>query len=90
MGEAAGQSITTVEGLGTPEDPHPLQQTVMDLNAGQCGFCLSGILITASKLLDENPAPERGDVMAALDDHLCRCGAHNRIIDAILRAAGKL
>ena len=90
MGEAAGQSITTVEGLGTPEDPHPLQQAVMDLNAGQCGFCLSGILITASKLLDENPAPERGDVMAALDDHLCRCGAHNRIIDAVLRAAGKL
>ena len=89
MAEAAGQSITTVEGLGTPENPHPLQQAVMDLNAGQCGFCLSGILVTASKLLDENPAPSRSDVMTALDDHLCRCGAHNRIIDAILRAADK-
>lgn len=89
VGDATGQSITTVEGLGSSEDPHPLQQAVIARNAGQCGFCLSGILVTASKLLDENPAPSRRDVMEALDDHLCRCGAHNRIIDAILRAAAQ-
>ncbi len=80
-------AVTTVEGLGTLETPHPLQQAFMDLNAGQCGYCLSGILVTAWALLNANPAPSRSDVMAALDAHLCRCGAHNRIINAILKAA---
>ena len=80
-------AVTTVEGLGTLETPHPLQQAFMDLNAVQCGYCLSGILVTASALLNANSAPSRSDVMAALDAHLCRCGAHNRIINAILKAA---
>ena len=80
-------AVTTVEGLGTLETPHPLQLAFMDLNAGQCGYCLSGILVTALALLNANPAPSRSDVMAALDAHLCRCGAHNRIINAILKAA---
>ncbi|MEM7363183.1 MAG: (2Fe-2S)-binding protein [Pseudomonadota bacterium] len=84
-----GDAISTVEGLGTIEAPHPLQQAFMDLNAGQCGYCLSGIMRTASALLEDNPAPTRSEVMTALDPHLCRCGAHNRIIDAILTVAAQ-
>jgi len=83
----AGRSITTVEGLGTPERPHPLQQALLDEQAGQCGFCLSGILISAKALLDRNPAPTRAEIAQALDDNLCRCGSHNRILRAVERAA---
>ena len=79
-------AVTTIEGLGKLETPHPLQQALMNLNAGQCGYCLSGILVTASALLNANSAPSRSDVIAALDALLCRCGAHNRIINAILKA----
>jgi nicotinate dehydrogenase subunit A len=83
----AGKSITTVEGLGTPERPHPLQQALLDEQAGQCGYCLSGILITAKALLDRNPAPTRAEIAQALDDNLCRCGSHNRILRAVEKAA---
>jgi len=83
----AGKSITTVEGLGTPERPHPLQQALLDEQAGQCGYCLSGILISAKALLDRNPAPTRAEIAQALDDNLCRCGSHNRILRAVERAA---
>jgi nicotinate dehydrogenase subunit A len=83
----AGKSITTVEGLGTPERPHPLQQALLDEQAGQCGYCLSGILISAKALLDRNPAPTRAEIAQALDDNLCRCGSHNRILRAIEKAA---
>src|ERR1700742_4029215 len=83
----AAKSITTVEGLGTPTRPHPLQQAFLDEQAGQCGYCLSGILISAKALLDRNPSPSRGDIVAALDRHLCRCGAHQRILRAVERAA---
>jgi nicotinate dehydrogenase subunit A len=83
----AGKSITTVEGLGTPERPHPLQQALLDEQAGQCGYCLSGILISAKALLDRNPAPTRAEIAQALDDNLCRCGSHNRILRAIEKAS---
>ena len=84
LGEKA---ITTLEGLGTAQHPHALQQAFIDEQAGQCGYCISGILISAKALLDRNPRPTRGQIAAALDKHLCRCGAHNRFIRAIERAA---
>lgn len=81
------KTVTTLEGIGSAEHPHPLQQAFIDEQAGQCGYCLSGILISAKALLDRNPRPARADIAAALDKHLCRCGAHNRMIRAIERAA---
>jgi len=86
----AGRAVTTIEGLGTVESPHPLQQALLDEQAGQCGYCLSGILISAKALLDRTPNPSRAEVIAALDNHLCRCGAHQRIIRAVERAAATL
>jgi len=83
----AGKSVTTIEGLGSPEQPHPLQRAFLDEQAGQCGYCLSGILISAKALLDRNPSPSRADIVTALDKHLCRCGAHQRILRAVERAA---
>ena len=84
----AGKSITTVEGLGTPDRPHPLQRALLEEQAGQCGYCLSGIMISAAALLARNPAPSRAEIVAALDRHLCRCGTHVRILRAIERVAG--
>ncbi|HSR81734.1 MAG TPA: (2Fe-2S)-binding protein [Hyphomicrobiaceae bacterium] len=84
---AAGKEIVTVEGLGTPERPHPLQRAFIAEQAGQCGYCLSGILISAAALLRRNPNPSAVEVRAALDRNLCRCGAHNRIVRAVQRAA---
>jgi nicotinate dehydrogenase subunit A len=84
---AAGKTIVTVEGLGTPERPHPLQRAFIAEQASQCGYCLSGILISAAALLKRNPNPSEVEVRAALDRNLCRCGAHNRIVRAVQRAA---
>jgi len=84
---AVGKRITTVEGLGTPERPHPLQRALIAEQASQCGYCLSGILMTAAALLARNAAPTEREVRAALDRNLCRCGTHNRIVRAVLRAA---
>jgi nicotinate dehydrogenase subunit A len=86
----AGRGITTIEGLGTNGKLHPLQQAFLDEQAGQCGYCLSGILISAKALLDRNPRPSRSDIVAALDKHLCRCGAHQRILRAVERAAAAM
>lgn len=85
-----GRSITTVEGLGTPEKPHPLQQAFLEEQAGQCGYCLSGILIAAKALLDRNLSPSRAEIAAALDDNICRCGTHNRIMRAVAKAAARM
>jgi nicotinate dehydrogenase subunit A len=82
-----GKSITTIEGLGTPESPHPLQEAFIAFQAMQCGYCASGIMISAAALLKTNPAPSEAEVRAALDDNLCRCGAHNRMVAAIMKAA---
>ena len=87
VGTVAGRSITTVEGLGSAEQPHPLQQAFLDEQAGQCGYCLSGILMRAKALLDHNPSPSRAEIVAALDKHLCRCGANPRILHAVEKAA---
>jgi nicotinate dehydrogenase subunit A len=84
---AAGRNITTVEGLGTPALPHPLQQAFIDEQAGQCGYCLSGILISAKALLAANPSPTRAEIALALDGNICRCGSHNRILRAVEKAA---
>jgi len=90
VGTVAGRSVTTIEGLGAPSKLHPLQQAFLDEQAGQCGYCLSGILMSAKALLDRNKNPSRADIVAALDRHLCRCGAHQRIMRAVERAAAAL
>jgi len=90
IGTVAGRSVTTIEGLGSTAQPHPLQQAFLDEQAGQCGYCLSGIVISAKALLDRNPSPTRADIAAALDKNLCRCGAHPRILRAVEKAAAML
>lgn len=82
--------VTTVEGLGTPEAPHPVARAILDEQAAQCAYCISGIVVGAAALLEENPDPDEGEVRAALDRNLCRCGAHNRIVRAVLAAAPQL
>ncbi len=84
---AAGKTITTAEGLGTPEKPHPLQRAFIEEQAMQCGYCIAGILVSAAALLESSPHPSEAQVRAALDRNLCRCGAHNRMVRAVLRAA---
>jgi nicotinate dehydrogenase subunit A len=79
--------ITTIEGLGTIDKPHALQQAFIEEQAAQCGYCTNGMIMSAKELLDRNPRPSEPDVRAALAGNLCRCGTHNRIIRAVLRAA---
>ena len=79
--------ITTLEGLGTPEQPHPIQQAFIDEQAVQCGFCLSGVIMTAKALLDRNPHASEPEIRQALSNVLCRCAAHSRMIKAIRRYA---
>ena len=83
----AGKQVITVEGLGNAARPHPLQQAFIDEQAGQCGYCLAGILISAKALLDKNPQPSRAEIAQALDANICRCGSHNRIMRAVEKAA---
>jgi len=90
LSTVAGREILTIEGLGTPERPHPLQQAFLDEQAGQCGYCLAGILISAKALLDHRPSPSRDEIAAALDDNICRCGSHNRILRAVALAAERM
>lgn len=90
IGTVVGRNVTTIEGIGSAMQPHPLQQAFLDEQAGQCGYCLSGILMSAKALLDRNPSPTRADIVAALDRHLCRCGAHPRILRAVEKAAAVL
>src|SRR5271168_2518414 len=90
LSTVAGKTVLTIEGLGTPEHPHPLQAAFLDEQAGQCGYCLPGILISAKALLDRNPAPSRGEIALALDDNICRCGSHIRILRAVERAAARM
>jgi nicotinate dehydrogenase subunit A len=90
LSTVAGKTVLTIEGLGTPEHPHPLQAAFLDEQAGQCGYCLPGILISAKALLDHNPSPSRAEIAAALDDNICRCGSHIRILKAVERAAAAM
>jgi nicotinate dehydrogenase subunit A len=82
-----GAEITTLEGLGTPERPHPLQQAFIDEQAAQCGFCLSGVILTAAAVLNQNPKATHREIQQALSTVLCRCFAHTRMLRAITRYA---
>lgn len=85
--QCADKSIETAESLVAGAAPHPLVAAFLAEQAGQCGYCLSGILMSAKALLARNPAPQRADIIAALEPHLCRCGAHPRMVRAVERAA---
>ena len=87
--QAQRKSILTIEGLGTPEDLHPLQVAFLEHGAVQCGYCTPGMLLTAKSLLEENPNPTEEDIRAALLGNLCRCGVYTHVTQAILSAAGK-
>ncbi len=84
--QVEGQSITTVEGLSHEGEPHPVQRAILERQAAQCGFCISGIVVRAAALLDEEPEADVDRVAEALDRNLCRCGTQRRIIDAVLAA----
>ena len=87
VGTVKGASITTIEGLGSVDKPHPLQQAFIDEQAAQCGFCLSGVILEAKVLVDKNPNPSDSDIQQALSDVLCRCFVHTRMLRAIKRYA---
>jgi nicotinate dehydrogenase subunit A len=87
LSSAQGAKITTLEGLGTPDKPHPLQQAFIDEQALQCGYCINGMIMTAKAFLDKNLHPSRDDIKQALNDNLCRCGTHMRIVRAVERVA---
>jgi putative selenate reductase molybdopterin-binding subunit len=89
-GQVEGRALTTVEGLGTPERPHPLMEAMVDAGAVQCGFCTPGMILSAKALLDENPSPTATEVMEALDGHLCRCTGYVKQVEAVLAAAARL
>jgi nicotinate dehydrogenase subunit A len=82
-----GKEITTLEGLGTPEKPHPIQKAFIDEQAAQCGFCLNGVILTAKAFLDKNPKATEAQIQQALAGVLCRCFAHTRMLAAIQRVA---
>jgi nicotinate dehydrogenase subunit A len=86
----ADKDITTIEGLGNPQKPHPLQRAFIAEQALQCGYCVPGILMSAAALLMQNAKPSEADVRSALDRNLCRCGSHNRMVRAVLRAAAEM
>ena len=85
----ADKDVTTLEGLGSPEQPHPLQRAFIAEQAMQCGYCVAGVLMSAAALLKQNPRPTERQVREALDRNLCRCGSQNRIVRAVLRAANE-
>jgi nicotinate dehydrogenase subunit A len=85
----AGKSVTTLEGLGDHDAPHPLQAAFIDEQAMQCGYCASGVIIATAALLRKNPSPSASEIRQSLSGHLCRCGAQPRMLKAVARAAGK-
>ena len=87
IAQAAGKSVTTLEGLGSPERPHPVQAAFIAEQAAQCGYCTNGIVMTAVGLLARTPHPTAEQVKTALAGNLCRCGSHDRVVRAVLRAA---
>jgi nicotinate dehydrogenase subunit A len=87
IAEAKGKTVTTLEGLGSVSAPHPIQTAFIKEQVPQCGYCTNGMIMAAKELLDRNPRPTEKDVREALATNLCRCGTHNRIIRAVLRAA---
>ena len=89
VGRVEGREIVTVEGLGTPERLHPVQAAFVEETAAQCGYCVPGIVVSAAALLSREPSPDDDEIREALAPHLCRCGAHTRILRAVRRAAGR-
>jgi nicotinate dehydrogenase subunit A len=83
----AGQMVTTIEGLGSPERPHPLQAAFIEEQAAQCGYCTAGIIMAAKAFLDQTPRPTEVQLLQALAGNLCRCGTHLRVIRAVMRTA---
>ena len=90
LSAVAGKAITTIEGIGGGERLHPLQQAFIEAQAAQCGYCVSGIIMTAKALLDATPRASDAEIKAALERNLCRCGTHQRILRAVQRAAGRM
>ena len=88
--DVAGKEITTIEGLSVDENLHPIQEAFVEHDAMQCGFCTSGMIMTAEGLLNSNPNPTREEIIEGMDDNLCRCGSYNRIVDAIETASNKI
>jgi len=88
--QVAGKSVTTIEGLGTPEKPDAMQAAFIAEQASQCGYCTSGMVMAAKSLLAQNPKPTIEQVKQGLAGNLCRCGTHTRIVRAVLRAAGEV
>lgn len=89
VAEARNREITTLEGIGTRARPHPLQRALIEEQAGQCGYCLNGMIMTAKLLLDRNSNPTEMEIKQALAGNLCRCGSHLRIVRAVKRAANQ-
>ena len=87
MWSVAGKEVTTLEGLGTRQAPHPLQTAFIDEQAMQCGYCTSGLLMRAAALLRREPRPSESDIRQALEGNLCRCGVHNRVVRAVQKAS---
>ncbi len=87
LSTVAGKAVTTIEGLGGDNNPHPLQTAFIEEQAAQCGYCANGMIMTAKTLLDKNPRPTEAQIKKAMAANLCRCGTHNRIVRAIQRAA---
>jgi len=90
VGEAAGRSIVTLDGLGSIEKPHPIQKAFIEEQAAQCGYCINGMIMSAKFLLDRTPNPTEHEIRQALDPVLCRCGTHRGIMRAVLRAAKEM
>lgn len=90
VSDVSGKSVVTIEGLGEGEELHPVQQAFIDHDALQCGFCTPGMIVTAVGLLGKNPSPTREEIVAGLEENLCRCGAHTRILDAVEEVADKI
>ena len=90
IGQLGNAEITTLEGLGTADKPHPLQKAFINEQAVQCGYCINGMIMSAKELLDRKPGVSEADVRTALAGNLCRCGTQNRIIGAVLRAAKEM
>lgn len=90
VSSAAGKTVTTLEGLGTAANPHPLQRAFVDQQAAQCGYCISGMIMEAEAFLRATPKPTSAQVKTALSGHLCRCGTHYRIMRAVMAASGKV
>ena len=90
VSDVAGRKVTTIEGLGTVEKPHPLQKAFIEQQAAQCGYCINGMVMTAKAFLDQTPRPTDSELRDALAGNLCRCGTHARILKAIQQAAKEM